>query len=128
MKSQIKEWVPEKRWNPFNSHKLLTHVERWRYIQRGKPIPAPILVTIDPVNACDLDCLWCNAKLVRQKRSGRMISEKTLIRIANFLPHWGANNPVCVPAPGTSSTGAPSAKYSPPGRQTFPVKEKISRN
>lgn len=93
MRNQIREWTPGKRWNPFNSHKLLAHVERWRHIQRGKQIPAPILVTVDPVNACDLDCLWCNAQLVRQKRRGRMISGKALIRIADFLPSWEVNTP-----------------------------------
>jgi len=32
---QIKaEWNPSKRWNPFNSYKLLAHVETWRHIKR----------------------------------------------------------------------------------------------
>lgn len=44
----VKEWNATKRWNPFNSYKLLAHVERWKQIRRGKPIPPPILITIEP--------------------------------------------------------------------------------
>jgi len=83
-----KEWNPSKRWNPFNSYKLLAQVERWRRIKRGKPIPPPVLITVDPTNVCNLRCVWCNAEFVRRKR-GRFLSEKALCNIADFLPHWG---------------------------------------
>ncbi len=83
-----KEWNPSKQWNPFNSYKLLTHVERWNKIKRGRPIPPPILITIDPTNVCNLDCVWCNAEFVRKERKG-MLSDKALSSIADFLPRWG---------------------------------------
>ena len=51
------EWRNEKRWNPFNSNKLLVHVERWKRIRRGRAIPAPALVTVDPINICNLSCI-----------------------------------------------------------------------
>lgn len=82
------EWRPEKRWNPFNSNKLLAHVERWKHIRRGRPIPAPALVTVDPINICNLSCIWCNAEYIREHRN-RRISETTLLRLADFLPRWG---------------------------------------
>jgi sulfatase maturation enzyme AslB (radical SAM superfamily) len=82
------EWSPRKRWNPFNSYKLLAHVDTWRHIKRGKRIPPPILVTVDPSNVCNLNCAWCNAAFVRAERKG-MLSEKSLLAIADFLPHWG---------------------------------------
>lgn len=91
-----KEWSASKRWNPFNSYKLLSHVQRWREIKRGKPIPPPVLITVDPTNACNFNCEWCNAAYVRTHRKGSL-SEATLIQIADFLPHWGEGNNVWKP-------------------------------
>lgn len=90
------EWMPHKRWNPFNSFKLLAHVERWKQIKPGKDIPPPVLITVDPTNNCNHDCVWCNAEQVRTHR-GNDLSENTLIKLANFLPHWGKGNK-CWPA------------------------------
>lgn len=81
------EWNPSKRWNPFNSYKLLSHVHRWRQIKRGREIPPPVLITVDPTNACNFNCAWCNAAYVRTHRKGS-ISEKALVDIADFLPRW----------------------------------------
>lgn len=83
----LQEWSPTKRWNPFNSYKLLSHVHRWRQIKRGKAIPPPVLITVDPTNACNFGCAWCNASFVRTHRKGAL-SEKTLLEIADFLPRW----------------------------------------
>ncbi|NJD38938.1 MAG: radical SAM protein [Geobacter sp.] len=90
------EWSASKRWNPFNSYKLLSHVQRWREIKRGKPIPPPVLITVDPTNACNFGCEWCNAAYVRTHRKGNL-SETTLIQIADFLPRWGEGNNVWKP-------------------------------
>ena len=84
------EWKALKRWNPYNSFKLVAHVERWKNIRRGRPVPAPVLITVDPANICDLKCAWCNAKYIRDHRN-RMLSEKTLCSIADFLPVWGSS-------------------------------------
>jgi hypothetical protein len=83
------EWLPQKRWNPFNSYKLLAHVERWSQIEYGRIIPPPMLITIDPANICNFDCAWCNAKYVREHRNF-MLTPKILGDIASFLPRWGA--------------------------------------
>jgi len=86
------EWNPSKRWNPFNSYKLLAHVETWKHIKRSKLIPAPILITVDPTNFCNLDCVWCNAQFVRKERRSSL-SREALFKIADFLPRWGQGNP-----------------------------------
>lgn len=86
-----KEWNPNKRWNPFNSYKLLAHVERWKHIKRGRPMPAPILITVDPTNVCNLNCTWCNAAFIRKERQGSL-SRQALMNVADFLPHWGEGN------------------------------------
>ena len=81
------EWTPSKKWNPFNSYKLLAQVYRWRLIERGKPIPQPALVTVDPINACNLSCVWCNASYILKRRQQK-IKKKTLIELAGFLARW----------------------------------------
>ncbi|WP_170291918.1 radical SAM protein [Heliobacterium mobile] len=91
-----REWNQEKRWNPFNSYKLLSQVYRWEGIKRGRDIPQPALITIDPSNVCNLNCAWCNAEVVRKERGG-MLSEKALLAIADFLPRWGEKNPFISP-------------------------------
>ncbi|MHC4456536.1 MAG: radical SAM protein [Planctomycetota bacterium] len=88
VRRENREWNLSKRWNPFNSYKLLAQVERWRKIKRGKPIPAPVLITVDPTNFCNLNCIWCNAEFVRRQRKASL-SEKALLKIADFLPRWG---------------------------------------
>ncbi|MDR2799704.1 MAG: radical SAM protein [Desulfovibrio sp.] len=100
------EWRMAKRWNPFNSNKLLAHVERWKHVRRGRPIPAPALVTVDPANICNFNCAWCNAAQIRRQRRG-YLSETALSRLADFLPRWGRRsfdifgvNAVCVAGGG----------------------------
>ena len=95
MKNQS-EWQPNKRWNPFNSYKLLSHVHRWRQIKRGKAIPPPVLITVDPTNACNFGCAWCNAAYVRTHRKGSL-SGQALMQVADFLPRWGECNSVWKP-------------------------------
>ncbi|MDR2503658.1 MAG: radical SAM protein [Deltaproteobacteria bacterium] len=85
---QTEEWSAAKRWNPFNSYKLVAHVERWKHIRRGRPLPPPALVTVDPANVCNFNCVWCNAEYIRQHRNASL-SEKTLLDLADFLPVWG---------------------------------------
>ena len=87
---EMKEWSPSKKWNPFNSYKLLAHVYRWRLIQRGMPVPQPSLVTVDPVNLCNLDCVWCNSSRILEQRN-RMIQSNVLSNIAEGLSLWQGN-------------------------------------
>lgn len=81
------EWTAQKRWNPFNSYKLLVHVDRWKKIRRGRSLPAPVLVTVDPTNICNFNCAWCNAEYIRNHRSLRL-SRTVLNALADFLPRW----------------------------------------
>ncbi len=84
MDKKTKEWSVAKKWNPFNSTKLLASVYRWREIERGKPLPAPVLITIDPTNNCDLSCIWCNSDYILKRRHQSM-SKKLVLEIADFL-------------------------------------------
>jgi organic radical activating enzyme len=82
-----KEWSEDKKWNPFNSHKLMSQVYRWRLIERGDPVPQPALITVDPSNICNLGCVWCNAAYTMGK-SHEIISRDNLMKLADFLPEW----------------------------------------
>jgi len=92
----MKEW--SSKWNPFNSDKLMAHVYKWKQIKRGKKIPAPVLVTVDPTNVCNLHCKWCNADFI-QKQNQNSLSKKTLRDIADFIKKWGVES-VCIAGGG----------------------------
>ena len=88
---QVREWSEAKKWNPFNSYKLLAHVYRWRLIQKGGQIPQPVLVTVDPVNYCNLNCTWCNSSRILNQ-GNKSISRKQLLDIADFLAQWQSHD------------------------------------
>ena len=80
------EWSDK--YNPFNSDKLLAHVDRWKQIKRGQPIPPPTTVSIDPINLCDLRCIFCNADFVIDENKGSRLEEDVMQAIPNFLAGW----------------------------------------
>jgi len=83
--ANAKEWTSQ--YNPFNSAKLLAQTHRWKHIKKGDILPAPALVTVDPINACNYGCTWCNAEYILGKNTGK-IDKDTLDDIADFLPYW----------------------------------------
>ena len=87
MSKKVEEWSVAKRYNPFNSYKLLGQIYKWRLIKRGNPLPQPTLVTVDLQNLCDLKCIWCNSDYILKRRHQK-ISKKTLFEIADFLKKW----------------------------------------
>jgi len=82
-----KEWSNNKKWNPFNSYKLLSQVYRWREIKRGAVLPLPSLITVDPINMCNLKCEYCNAGYILQNNK-EMLSRRILIDLSYFLKNW----------------------------------------
>ena len=94
--TDVKEWSDK--YNPFNSNKLFAQVPKWKGIVRGGDIPAPTLVTVDPINACNYGCIWCNAEYILNHNVGK-IDGDTLDNIADYLPKWGVNT-VCIAGGG----------------------------
>ena len=88
------EW--QNPYNPFNSAKLFAHVDTWRPLAKGEA-PPPVLVTIDPANACNLKCSYCNAAKVTGL--GTKIPESLNVPLAEFLHKWGVRA-VCVAGGG----------------------------
>jgi len=82
------EWSFGRNFNPFNSLKIIAHLERWSSIERGRVIPPPVLVTVDPTNDCNYDCIWCNSKAIINKKSKQGLSRVALEEIAKALSDW----------------------------------------
>jgi len=84
-------------YNPFNSCKLMCHVDRWTQIKSGV-IPPPVLVTLDPINRCNFNCSYCNAAY-KMKCSSQSYDDYIIDNIASFLVRWGVKA-VCVAGGG----------------------------
>ena len=86
---KVKEWSQGSRYNSFNSYKGLTYYEHYKKILKwldGKgELPAPIEASLDPINACNNNCYYCNSqRYLREqpahlKRWGRDYMEDLLI-------------------------------------------------
>jgi MoaA/NifB/PqqE/SkfB family radical SAM enzyme len=102
------EWKSGKKYNPFNSYKLLAHVNYWKSIRRGELVPPPLAISLDPSNKCNLNCKWCNAQQVRNR--GRSISRNALIQLARFFSEWGVKT-VCVGGGGEPTLNPHSSAF-----------------
>ena len=96
----MKEW--EDSFCSFNSWKGLMYVEQYRAIiewmagKRDKPLP-PIEASIDPVNACNLRCFFCN----NQQTRARNVSMTTthLVELVEYCTAWGVKG-ICIAGGG----------------------------
>lgn len=89
------EWSNQSKYNSFNSYKGLTFFEHYKKIVGwfdGKnELPPPIEASLDPINACNSRCPWCNSqRYLREhpaglKRWGRDYMEDLLCH----LVQWG---------------------------------------
>ena len=69
-------------YNPFDSWKMMAHIPYWNRLLDGD-VPPPRLVTIDPVNACNMRCPYCNASKVTG--SGVKLANRLRGPMAKFL-------------------------------------------
>jgi len=85
--TNISEWT--NKFNPFNSDKYISQVPKWKTIKYRGDVPPPTTISVDPVNVCNLDCIWCNAEEIMHQ-GHKNISTETLMEIADYLPNWPA--------------------------------------
>lgn len=95
---RIQEWIDK--YNPFNSLKVLAHVEYWKPIKEGK-IPEPIFVSIDPSGNCNFRCPHCNADDSLSKTANHKLSIADIDLIIDILKSWGTRT-VCIGGGGES--------------------------
>lgn len=91
----MKEW--NRIYNPFNPRKLAYHIKYWEPIL-DEIVPPPILVTLDPINKCNLNCSYCNAA-ARLNSSSSEYTDYIIDNVGQFLSKWGTKA-VCVAGGG----------------------------
>ncbi len=74
--------------HPFNPYKLLAQYHRWSKIKEGCRIPQPAILSLDPINACNLRCGWCNSQKVIDNSNRYRIRTELLLEIPQFLAEW----------------------------------------
>lgn len=87
--------MPDNKYNPFNPLKTLKHVPYWQSIPDN--IPPPVFATVDPINACNFKCRYCNSQIVRNKNIE--MDAEYLIYLAKFLADWGVKA-ICIAGGG----------------------------
>lgn len=98
MSIRIQEWIDK--YNPFNSLKVLAHVEYWKPIKDGI-IPPPIFVSIDPSGNCNYRCPHCNADDSLSKTANHKLSISDIDQILDILRDWKTRT-VCIGGGGES--------------------------
>jgi MoaA/NifB/PqqE/SkfB family radical SAM enzyme len=86
------EWHSNSRYNSFNSFKGLAYMEHYKkiigWLDGKNALPAPIEVSLDPVNECNNICYYCNSQRYLREhpahllRWGREYMEELLSSIA----------------------------------------------
>jgi GTP 3',8-cyclase len=86
------EWSKENQYNSFNSYKGLTYYEHYQkivgWLKGHNDLPPPIEASLDPMNACNNACYYCNSQRylrdnpTKIQRWGRDFLEDTLIDLA----------------------------------------------
>ena len=85
----MREWLNP--WNPFNSAKVLLWREHLEACAREDYLP-PVSIDIDPANACNYQCKFCNAQDVM---GGDVMTEKHMLDLADFFAAWGVKSGCC---------------------------------
>ncbi len=93
----MKEW--NEPYNSFNSLKGLLYRDNFDGIMKGEFLP-PIEVNIDPVNNCQLKCIWCNGKKIISKEP-MIMTDEHLLELIDFCADWGVKA-ICFAGGGES--------------------------
>jgi len=102
----MKEWTNA--YNSFNSMKALCWRDRFEEIAEGK-IPAPVSVSVDATNVCNLDCVFCQYHDYRFEKQNT-VSEENLLWLADTIKELGAVS-VCLAGGGEFLLHRSSGKF-----------------
>jgi pyruvate-formate lyase-activating enzyme len=83
--------------NAFDGQKVLYHMAYWSQMEAGV-IPPPVLVTVDPIGACNLRCEWCNGRAAMERAPGKL-SDAQVDELPGALARWGVRA-VCIAGGG----------------------------
>ena len=93
-----KEYTNE--YTGFNDWKVLFHFEHLKKIVAGN-FPPPVAVDTDPSNACNQNCIYCNAKAYRKSPNYSRMPKGHLLKLADFYAKWGVQS-TCIAGGGES--------------------------
>jgi len=89
------EWANVSKYNSFNSYKGLTYYDHYQkigaWLKNEGRLPAPIEASLDPMNACNDICYYCNSQCYlrdhpsKLQQWDRQFIADTLVRLAD----WG---------------------------------------
>jgi len=82
----MKEWTDE--FNPFNTWKVLFHIDKLIAISKGE-FPPPITCDTDLSNACNQNCIYCNSSEFRKETGPTILPKDHVLKIANVYKDWG---------------------------------------
>jgi MoaA/NifB/PqqE/SkfB family radical SAM enzyme len=82
----LQEWKDD--YNPFNTWKILFHIDKLRQIAAGE-FPTPVTVDTDVSNVCNQDCIYCNSAAFRQETGGVFLPKEHLLELADMYRTWG---------------------------------------
>lgn len=77
-------------YNSFNSMKGLLFKDRFDGIISGKFLP-PVEVNIDPVNNCNMNCIWCNGKDIINRKAKEVMTREHLFDLIDYCGKWGVH-------------------------------------
>ncbi len=89
------EWSNQSKYNSFNSYKGLTYYEHYKqivgWLRDENKLPAPIEASLDPMNACNNRCYYCNSqRYLRDHPAGLQQWDRQFIMDTLFmLSAWG---------------------------------------
>lgn len=86
----VEEWQRKNQFNSFNSWKGLLYAPWYEAVAKKEKFLPPIEASIDPIHACNLQCLHCNAgRYLRNNANPERINQKVLFDLVDFLGEWG---------------------------------------
>lgn len=89
------EWSNASRYNSFNSYKGLSYYDHYKkivaWLNGDGELPAPIEASLDPMNACNNKCYYCNSqRYLRDHPAGLQQWDKGFIQATlERLSEWG---------------------------------------
>ncbi|KKN63741.1 hypothetical protein LCGC14_0498450 [marine sediment metagenome] len=105
------EWLPENKYNSFNSFKGLAYYEHYKkivgWLDDKNPLPPPIEVNLDPYAECNISCYFCiTQRYLKHHRAEvgemRKLPAGYMHRLVDFLADWGVKG-LCVSGGGEAS-------------------------
>lgn len=106
---RVNEW--DSPVNPFNSWKVLFHIDQLRKIAQGD-FPPPNSCDMDGSNDCPLNCPWCNAQVYRKLTDYCDMPPGHMLKLADFFADWGCKS-TCLGGGGESLVNPECKEFIP---------------